>query len=197
MYNKYLQDRARRGRGRGGSSSRGRDRAMDYRDSYPKYDSRRDNRYDSRGMGSDSHYWPQQHGEHHRPSEYEVYGHGITSYRPVHDYAYDMADRDYEKEWKEDLSEWCKELKHYDKFNVNKEQIYQIARQMGVKFEDFSEEEFLTTYYMILSDFDGQLIQSPQLGVTFAIKWLEDADSKLKGSEKLCAYYYEVVKGGE
>ena len=67
---------------------------------------------------------------------------------------------------------------------------------MGVKFEDYNEEEFLTTYYMVLSDYP-KIANEPHTYLALAKDWLEDKDTALKGSEKLCAYYYEIVKGGE
>lgn len=111
------------------------------------------------------------------------------------DYDYDMRDYEEEdKEWKKHLKKWCEDLKQHDRFNMPKDQILHSAKQMGIKFEDYNEEEFLTTYYMILSDYSNQLIPNPQEAILFAKDWLEDKDSDLKGSEKLCAYYYEVVK---
>ena len=215
--NKYLEDRASRksmmrdGRNpygsRGGYVSsrrgRGRDRAMDSRNNYPKYDSGYNSAYDSRYGGADYHYPMEHYGEHHRPMQYEMYG--VGGMRPMEDYGYDMNYygydmRDYEhedKEWKKHLKKWSEELKHHDRFNMPKDQVLHNAKNMGVKFENFDEEEFYTTYLMIISDFDNQLIPSPQEAILFAKQWLHDKDSELKGSEKLCAYYYEVVKGGE
>lgn len=124
------------------------------------------------------------------------YGYDMNDYG--YEYDYDMRDYEHEdKKWKEHLKKWCEDLKRHDRFNMPKDQVLHSAKQMGVKFEHYNEEEFMTTYYMIISDYDNQLIPSPQEAILFAKEWLEDKDSKLKGSEKLCAYYYEVVKGGE
>ena len=128
---------------------------------------------------------------------------GIGGFRPrmndYNDYGYD--ERDYaemDKEWKQDLEEWCKELKKHDKFGMSKEQVLQQAKQMGIRMDkDYDEHEFITAYYMVISDDKHNLISNPQIAMYKAVDFLEDDDSKLKGSEKLCAYYYEVVKGGE
>ena len=197
--NRYLMDRAMRKGGmsmrdgrnpygsKGGyvTSRRGRrDRAMDYNYSYPE----RDNRYDER------HYRPMDYEQNDYARDYDDYGeYDMARGRRYWDY----ADYDMDREWNEHLKRWTEELKQNDKFKVGKEQVIQMAKQMGVKFDQYNEEEFMTAYYMILSDYDGQLISSPQTAVAFAKKWLEDKNSKLKGSEKLCAYYYEIVKGGE
>jgi hypothetical protein len=218
--NRYLKDRAMRKdyRGdmrnpygsRGGYVSsrhgrmRGRDRAMDYDYDYPEHDGRYDSRYDY-GHESPRDYMGDQHyGERNRPMEYEMYG--VGGMRPMYDYrgsrgrrmdyGYDYASEDMEKEWKEDLEEWCKKLKKHDRFNFSKEQILGQAKQMGVKFDDFSEDEFLTTYYMVMSDYP-QVANEPHTYLAMAKDWLHDKDSELQGSDKLCAYYYEVIKAGK
>lgn len=175
--NRYLRDRARR------RMRRDRSRGQDYADrhyhitSYPMYDDRdytrrRDYDYDyARGRRRDS------------------------DYARNHDYAmeedYDLAD-----EWEEDLMEWCKKLKHHDRFGMHKDQVIHNAKQMGVDFKDYNEKEFVVVYYMLMSDFP-QLANEPHTYISMAKEWLEDKDSMLKGSERLCAYYYEIVKGGE
>ena len=205
--NRYLQDRASRRSSRGRSSSRGsrsgrgRDRGMDYGYDYAKYDNRYDSGYSSDYRGGDYHN-PQYHREHPGYMEREMYGYGYgLGMPPMYDHARggrrDMADYSYvEAEWKEDLEEWCKELKRNDRFGLSKEQAIHSAKQMGVKFEDYTEEEYVTVYYMLISDFP-KVANEPHMYLTMAKEWLEDKDSKLKGSERLSAYYYEIVKGGE
>ena len=177
--------------------NRGRDREMDMEYDYAKYDSRYDSRYNSNRRGQDGHYPYQQYGERNRPMEYEMYGYGIGGIRPMnYDYGYDYASEDIEKEWKEHLKKWQEELKRYDRFNMPKDQVIQNGRQMGATFKDYNEEEFYTAYLMIVSDYKKS-ISDPHIAILQAQEWLEDEDSKLKGSEKLCAYYYEVINAGE
>lgn len=199
---------------------RGRDRAMDNDYNYSERDSRYDSRMDSNYRMEDSHYGMERYGEYRRPMDYEMYGYAIGGMRPINDYArggnrgrgnerysdmrdyrdygYDYASGDMEKEWEEEMEKWCKELKKHDKFgNMPKEEIIHQARQMGARFDDYNEKEFLTTYYMMMSDYKMDMLNSPQAYMILAKDFLEDKDSELKGSEKLCAYYYEVVKGGE
>lgn len=200
MANRYLQDRAmRRGSMRDGrnpygsrggyvTSRRSRRDRSDY-----DYDMPRDGRdYDMAQNVS-----------------YPMYG--IGGYRPYegdmgdYDYArrsgrsrdyYDYASDDMDEEWKEHLKKWSEKLKKKDRFNMPKDQVLQNAKQMGVKFDMYDEEEFLTTYYMVLSDYP-KIANEPHTYLALAKDWLEDKDTALKGSEKLCAYYYEIVKGGE
>lgn len=184
-----------------GGYNRMRDREMDMEYDYAKYDSRYDSRYNPDRRSQDGHYPYQQYGERNRPMEYEMYGYGIGGIRPMdygydYSYDYDYASEDMEKEWKEHLKKWREELKRYDRFNMPKDQVIQNAKQMGVEFGKYNEEEFLTTYYMVMSDYPT-IANEPHTYISLAKDWLEDEDSKLKGSEKLCAYYYEVIKGGE
>ena len=172
---------------------------MDMEYDYAKYDSRYDSRYNSNRRGQDGNYPYQQYGERNRPMEYEMYGYGIGGIKPMdygYDYNYDYASEDMEKEWKEHLKKWQEELKRYDRFNMPKDQVIQNAKQMGVEFDKYNEEEFLTTYYMVMSDYPS-IANEPHTYISLAKDWLEDEDSKLKGSDKLCAYYYEVINAGE
>ena len=182
---------------RGGN--RGYDRTMDMGYDYAKYSGGYGSGYNSQRGNQDGHYPYERYGEHNRPMDFEMYGYGVGGIRPMDygKYPYpDYASEDMEKEWKEHLKKWCEELKRYDRFNMPKDQIIQTARQMGVRFDNYNEEEFLTTYYMVMSDFP-QGANEPHTYLSLAKDWLEDKDSKLKGSEKLCAYYYEVINAGE
>ena len=166
--NRYLRDRARR------RGSMRRDRARDrhyHMTSYPMYDDY------ARGRRRDSDY----------ARDY------VDDYARRRDYAddYDLAD-----EWEEDLEEWCKKLKHHDRFGMHKDQLLHSAKQMGVNFHNYTEHEFITVYYMLVSDFP-KIANEPHTYLSMAKEWLEDEDSELKGSERLCAYYYEIIKGGE
>lgn len=200
MRNRYLSDRAyRRSRmsrdernpygSRGGyvSSRRMTDRGMDYNYSMPEYDSR----YDYRGSE-----YPREHS---RPMQYELYGVGGMRPRMDYDYGYDYGydyAKESEKEYEKDLHEWVEKLKKYDRFGWSKEQVIQQAKDMGVKFSDYDEMEFYATYIMLMSDFK-KIGNDPYIYLSMAKEFLEDDDTKLKGSEKLCAYLYTIVLGEE
>lgn len=226
MRNRYLADRASRryegmrdGRNPYGSKGgyvvnrggeRGRTRGMDSNYDDSRYDSRYYDPYDYERKGKEYDYHYEQPREYDRPREYEMYGYGIGGVRPrglyydkFHEdmrYRRDRNDydsEDMEKEWEEKMEKWCKKLKEYDKFKTPKEDVLNIARGLGAKFKDYDEKEFLTTYYMMMSDYKSKKLTSPQDYVEMALDFLEDEDSDLKGSEKLSAYYFEIVKADE
>lgn len=168
----------------------------------PRYDYNYDSRYDTR-MDSNHPMGHQQYDYHNRPIEF--YGMG-GMYRPDYrsDYRYDRgemmndtyyqdyASEDMEKEYEEDLYEWIEKLKKFDKYGLTKEQVIQQAKNMGVKFKDYEEIEFYATYLMMLSDYPAVGGDYP-IFIQMAKDFLEDKDSALKGSEKLCEYLYTIV----
>lgn len=120
------------------------------------------------------------------------------SYRYRGDYRggrYDYHSEDDNEEYKTELKEKCKELERYDKFKLPKSEILEKAKQMGIKFDTFDEEELLFTYYMLMSDYDIDVLNSPHAYLAMASKFLNDKDAKLQGSEKLAAYIDVIVDG--
>jgi hypothetical protein len=199
--NRYLEDKAMR-------RSRMRDRRSMMKDRRDMYMDKR-NPYGSRGgyvspsrkdRYSDYYDYREDYAE-----DYEHYesmpfkrreGLGRYGYHNdfASDYSYDMHDM--EKEYREHLHKWTEKLKKKDKLKVSKEQIINIAKQMDIKFEDYSEEELYATYLMMVSDYT-KLPQEPRTYIVMAKQFLEDDDTELKGSEKLCAYLYTIVLGEE
>ena len=173
----------------------------------PQYDSRHDYNYDSRYDSRMDGNYPMEHEQydyHNRPMEF--YGIG-GMYRPDYrsDYRYDRRDRmydnnyyedyaseDMEKEYEEDLHEWINKLKKYDKYGLSKEQLIQQAKNMGVKFKDYDEMEFYAVYLMMISDYPSVGGDYP-IYIQMAKDFLEDEDSALKGSDKVCEYLYKIV----
>lgn len=99
-----------------------------------------------------------------------------------------------EKKYHEDLERWIEKLKRKDRFNQKMEDVIGQAKQMGVKFDQFTEEEFYATYLMLVSDFKT-LSNEPRMYMSMAKEWLMDDDIETSPSEKLCIYFYEIVKG--
>lgn len=186
MDNRYLRDRADRRRGRRG---RGRDREMDYRNLYSEYDYRMDRRGYSDSRGSDYHYGHERYGEPRRPMEYELYG--VGGVMPKQDYRDYGEDYD-KKEYMEELEKWTHKLKKHDRFGWNKEQVIQQAKSMGVRFDHFDEDEFYVIYLMHISDYP-QVANEPHTYLAMAKSFLEDDDIARKGSEKVCAYLFDIV----
>lgn len=111
------------------------------------------------------------------------------------DYNYMDYDAEESKEtYKEDLKKWTKKLKKKDRFGMSEDDIINQARQTGVDFEDFSEDEFLAIYYMLVSDFK-QVSNAPQTYLVMAKEWLEDGDIAVSPGEKICIYMYDIVMG--
>ena len=199
MENRYLRDRARNrdmARGRRGRDyyhsgndyrSRGGRNDRHYSEyDYAEYDSRNDYGYNADRRTSDY----RMDDEHYRqPRRYEMYG----LRGDYNDYDYqDYASED--EEYKKDLKEWTKKLKSKDKFGVQEKELIDKAKQMGVKFQDYSEEEFLATYYMLMSDYT-HVGNDLHMYLIMAKEFLEDKDIAVSPSEKRCIYLYEIVKG--
>ena len=112
-------------------------------------------------------------------------------------YGYDYADGE-EYLDDEELMEWSKDLlKEIDpqfKPQFERNRVIQRAKEMGVDFKDFTEDEFYVTALMIATDF-GKTIGMNNTDQMFrmAYDWLNDEDAELQGSEKLATYYDEIV----
>ncbi len=194
---RYMRDRAERRMRRderrrdyGYDSARGRDRNQDYGMDYqPRmyYDDMMDSR-----RGSDY------RGDYGRNSDYAIRGIGRPreyDRRDRNDYP-DYASDEYDKEYHEDLKKWTEKLKRYDRFNMPKEQLMASAKQMGVNFNDYDEDEFYAIYLMHLSDYPT-LSNEPHVYLGMAKSWLEDKDLNIEPSEKVCKYLYEIVMADE
>lgn len=108
------------------------------------------------------------------------------------DYAYDYAES--EDKWHKDLEKFTEKLKKKDRFHIKKEDVISSAKQMGVKFDEFTEEEFYAVYLMMVSDYKA-VANDFRSYLNMAKEWLMDDDIEVSPSEKLCIYYYEIVKG--
>lgn len=125
-------------------------------------------------------------GDMHYPY-YEDYG---------YDYGYDYAEEDEKKEYEKKLKEWTEKLKKKDRFGWQKEMVIKRAREMQIKFDEISEDEFYAVYLMLVSDFKSYS-NDPNTYVSMAKDWIYDDDIKVSPSEKICIYLYEIVLGEE
>lgn len=188
----YLRDREdrRRDRERGRRDrERSRERDRERQDYYSMgdydYDYERGRRGDSR-RGRDRSYDEERYMEYEQPRKrMGIYDRG--------DMRRDYADEELEEEWEEDLQEWIKKLKKKDRFNMSKENVIAKAKEMRVDFKDYDEEEFYATYLMQVSDYPS-ISNDSRVYLSMAKSWLEDDDVAVEPSEKLCKYYYEIVK---
>lgn len=120
--------------------------------------------------------------------------------RDYGDYRYDYAGDYGENLTKEELEHWKKklmqEVDEKDKQYFSKEMISQKAKQMGMSFDKFSEEELELTTLMMYTDYCKTLgTSNMDLYVRLAKDWLEDKDVAVKGGEKLAVYHDCIVEG--
>ena len=194
--NDYLADKARRRSGRRGG--RGRDR-MYYGGNpvhpvnpiNPMYYDMPDHARGKRGSGSGrSDYEPMDNYGY----EYENYD-NRGRMRGRDRAGYDSMDyKDVEQEYEKHLEEWTNKLKHRDKFKMPREQIINQARNMGVRFKDYTEEEFYAIYLAHVTD-HGTISEDYNTFIVLAKQFLEDDDMAVTPSEKVCIYLYEIVLG--
>lgn len=137
--------------------------------------------------------------------------------RDYGDYEDDMRGRDYESDMrrgqrdyagdygetltKEEIEHWKKKLMEEvddkEKHFFNKETISQKARQMGIQFKEYNEEELALATLMVYTDYCKSL--KPLVGsnmdiyVKLARDFLEDKDASVKGGEKLAVYHDCIV----
>ena len=218
MHNKYLKERAHLRKMKdhrmqdshyGRKMSRG---FIGYETIKPSHDYRRDYE-DSRRMRDSRDYKSSYDYRDSRDyTDYRDYGYDSRDYRDYRDsrsrrdsrdYESDMRDyNDYEdyddgkmyEEYEKDLHHWAEKLKPKDKFSMSKEQIISHAKSMGIRFDRYSENEFYTTYLMMVSDYK-ELGSEPSFFVKMARDFLEDDDMAVSPSEKLCIYMYKIAMG--
>lgn len=174
-YNDYGDYNDYRGRDRDMMDSRrgvrGSGRGRDYRD-YNDYNDYEDYGYN---RGND------------RRGDYNDYGNHD-------DYGEDYAAKGGEEEYKEDLKKWIEKMKSKDRFKVPYDKIIEQAKNMGVKFEKYSELEFYAVYLAMVTDYKT-ISGEYSMYLKMAKDFLEDDDAQLKESEKVCAYLYTIVLG--
>lgn len=198
---RYLRQRAYRER------ERGNDFRMGDRHYYPEYDNRYDSKNRPYNIRNENYDRPnEQSREYSRDYNYDMRGDYRRrdydmnyDYDMRRDYRRDMrdyADDDYDKDYHKDLDKWIEKLKRFDRFNLPKDQVLQVAKQMGVEFKDYDEEEFYAIYLMHLSDYPT-VSNDSRMYLNMAKSWLEDKDIKIEPSEKVCKYMYEIAMAEE
>lgn len=185
------------------------------------YASNRRNRSDyardyARSMGRDGHY-PMGQGSTYYPIEamgrftgyygmgedYTRGGRGRGRGRDYgYDYNYDYAGDYGETLGKEEVAHWSKklmkEMEDKDKQFFTRENIMKKAKEMGVKFDKFSEDDFYITALMVYTDYCKTLgTANMDIYLRLAKDWLEDDDVAVKGGEKLAVYHDCIVEGEE
>lgn len=122
---------------------------------------------------------------------------------------YDDMRRDYgeneeQKLDRQTMREWGEMLKNADGSNgshFEKKQIEDVAKTIGVKYDEYTPDELVMVANMLYSDYCEALrhyipkdIEKEAMAyVKLAHAWLADEDAP-KGSEKLALYYYCIIE---
>ena len=118
------------------------------------------------------------------------------------DYRSDYRGQDYHSQeqlmsmYKQDLEKWTHKLKEKDRFKLSKEEVIKKAKNMGVAFMDYTENEFYVMYLLMLSLFKS-IANEPHTYLAMAKSALEDPSSSLSPSEKVQVIMYEIAMGGK
>lgn len=126
-------------------------------------------------------------------------------YDEMYDYArgrgsYGRDYKDVEVLSNRDLMEWSqrlmKEVEEKDKALFKYETVEKKAKDMGIKFDEFSFDEFYTTVLMMYTDYCKTLgTANIDIYLRLAKDWLCDDDVAVKYGEKLAYYYDYIVMG--
>ncbi|MGN0961023.1 MAG: hypothetical protein ACI4PF_02345 [Christensenellales bacterium] len=110
-----------------------------------------------------------------------------------YDYAYDedvMSKQELDQKYYQLLGE----VEESEKEKFSKERILKRAEEMGIKFDKFSPESLVVATVMVYTDYCKTLGKGNlDTYILLAKDFLIDPDSKLKGDEKLTAYFDYVV----
>ena len=123
------------------------------------------------------------------------------------DYGYDYR-RDYGMDYghgeykldKQDIEEWTKKLMQgideKEREMLHKEKVLNKAKEMGVKFEEFTPDEFYVAVIMMYSDHNKSFGNANiDTYLRMAKDFMEDPDVAVKYGEKLATYYDCIVLG--
>lgn len=152
-----------------------------------------DGHYPYMGGGMFGHYPPMDYG-------YDMARGGRRDYG--NDYGYDYGEVQFGKMSKKDYEEWKEMLVNEDGSHgehFKKEQVEQIARQLGINLEDMGGEKvFCMAMNMLYSDYCGVAkkygVDRPEYYADLAKAFLHDKDYKGKPEEKLWIYYKAIVE---
>lgn len=110
------------------------------------------------------------------------------------DYGYYNEDVMSKQELDQKYHQLLAEVETSDKETFSKERILKKAEEMGIKFDRFSPEGLITATVMEYTDYCKTLGKGNlDTYILMAKDFLLDPDSKLKGDEKLTAYFDCVV----
>jgi hypothetical protein len=134
-------------------------------------------------------------------NDYNDYG-DYRDYRDYNDYNDYNDYRDYndyndygmDEEYKRDLQEWMQKLKRHDKFKLNEQELFEKAKQMGVRFDKYKEDEFMTVFYLTQAMFPN-VSNDMHMYLAMAKSALEFKELGVDPEEALCIFMYKIIKG--
>lgn len=168
---------------------------------------RYDSRYDGRSMGGrdyyseDNAYGPMHFESDRRYDDYPMMDERRRRSSTTGRY---MSDRHSSQPLSEEhLDKWIRslmgELEEKDRQQLKMDVIIRRAKEIGISFDKFSEEELFVTVLMLHTDLSKAL--GPTITVDHWIKaakaWLCDPDAALRYGKKLSAYYKSIVEDDE
>jgi hypothetical protein len=168
------------------------ERDYNYRENDYRGDYRNDYRRDYNRSEYPSYYGYDHRGSDYRERDYRGYDYRGEEYRG----------QDYHSEeqlmsmYKQDLEKWTYKLKEKDRFKLSKEEVIKKAKNMGVAFMDYTENEFYVMYLLMLSLFKS-VANEPHTYLAMAKSALEEPSSSLSPSEKVQVIMYEIAMGGK
>lgn len=191
----YMRD------GRNPYGSRRRDR-MRSREEYDDYED--DSARSRNSMGRytrDGHHMPRGYYGEYGDTPFYVREDNMYDYGRGRDYSYGREYPDYgeDKLNKRELDEWIdkllKELSPDEKEMLKFDKIIKRAKDMGIKFEKMTEDEFYVTVLMVFTDYKDSIGKSNlDMYIRIAKDWLCDPDAGVQYGEKLAAYYDYIVR---
>lgn len=110
---------------------------------------------------------------------------------PMNDYGGGYLNRDELHAWKRML---CDELEKGECEMFSDDKILKRAKENGIRFENFTEDEFIVAVLMMYTDY-GKTLGKANIDtyVKMANDFLCDEDAGVKYGEKLTAYFDHVV----
>ncbi len=90
---------------------------------------------------------------------------------------------------RDDLERWNKKIERETKCWKAEQLMPYIRKYNDIRFDRYTEEEFVMAVNMLHSDYRQALGDDPDIYVKLAKLFLEDKDSSVKGSERLALYY--------
>ena len=127
--------------------------------------------------------------------DYRDYSNGQHSMRDERYDQYSGSDYHYEQqEYKQELHKWKNKLESKKRFMQPEEEVIKRAKDMGIQFGQFTEDEFYVAYLLMQSMFTG-ISNDFNIYVSMAKDFLMEKDIKVSPSDKLSIYLCHIVNG--